>query len=81
MGVRAEIIALLLRLQADLGIAYVFISHDMRLVRGFADRVLVMRGGRMVEEGRVADVLEHPRDPYTAALIAASPDLDEALSF
>jgi peptide/nickel transport system ATP-binding protein len=73
MGVRAEIIALLLRLQAELGIAYIFISHDMRLVRGFADRVLVMRNGRPVEEGTAADVLERPRDPYTAALLNASP--------
>ncbi|WP_404709963.1 dipeptide ABC transporter ATP-binding protein [Sphingomonas sp. MMS24-J13] len=74
MGVRAEIVALLLRLQADLGIAYLFISHDLRLVRGFADRVLVMRGGRVVEEGAAGDVLERPRDPYTAALVAATPD-------
>lgn len=72
LGVRAEIVALLLRLQAELGLAYLFISHDLRLVRGFADRVLVMRDGRMVEEGSAAEVLERPRDPYTAALVAAS---------
>ena len=75
MGLRAEIVALLLRLQAELGIAYLFISHDIRLVRGFADRVLVLRGGWAVEEGTAADVLERPRDAYTAALVAAVPQL------
>jgi peptide/nickel transport system ATP-binding protein len=75
MGLRAEILALLLRLQTELGLAYFFISHDIRMVHGFADRVLVMRAGRVVEEGPVADVLERPRDPYTQALVAAAPAL------
>jgi peptide/nickel transport system ATP-binding protein len=72
MGVRAEIIALLLALQAELGLAYLFISHDLRLVRSFADRVLVMQRGRVVEEGATADVLDRPAEDYTAALVAAS---------
>jgi peptide/nickel transport system ATP-binding protein len=74
MGIRADIVALLLKLQAELGLAYLFISHDLPLVRGFADRVLVMRGGRVIEEGPVAEVLDRPRDAYTAALVAATPD-------
>jgi peptide/nickel transport system ATP-binding protein len=76
MGIRAGIVELLLTLQAETGVAYLFISHDMRLVRGFADRVLVLRRGFAVEEGPVADVLDRPRDPYTQALVAASPGLD-----
>jgi peptide/nickel transport system ATP-binding protein len=76
LGLRAGIIELLLKLQAETGVAYLFISHDMRLVRGFADRVLVLRRGFAVEDGAAADVLDRPRDPYTAALVAASPELD-----
>jgi peptide/nickel transport system ATP-binding protein len=60
LAVRAEIVALLLRLQAELGIAYIFISHDMRLVRGFADRVLVMGDGRVVEEGPAEELILNP---------------------
>ncbi len=74
MTLRAEIVALLVRLQAELGLAFLFISHDLRLVRGFADRVLVLRRGRVIEHGPAEQVLTRPRDPYTAALIAASPD-------
>jgi peptide/nickel transport system ATP-binding protein len=74
-ALQAEIVDLLLGLQRDLGVAYLFISHDMRRVRGFADRVLVLAQGRVVEEGAVTQVLDQPRSAYTAALVAAAPDL------
>lgn len=67
---RAEIVALLLRLQQDFGLAYLFIAHDMNLVRQMADRVLVLRDGVIVEQGSVADALDRPRDPYVAGLVA-----------
>jgi peptide/nickel transport system ATP-binding protein len=72
---RAEMVALLRRLQGELGVAYLFVSHDLALVRGFAHHVMVLRDGRVVEEGVTRAVLDDPRDPYTAALIAASPAL------
>src|SRR5690606_27743954 len=62
----------LLRAIADRGTAMLFISHDFSAVRRIADRVLVMRAGRIVEQGPVDDVLHNPADPYTAELIAAT---------
>src|SRR5262249_7418574 len=66
-----------LRLLADLrrrlGMAYLFVSHDLHLVRLLADRVLVMYLGRLVETGPVAEIFSRPRHPYTRALLSASP--------
>jgi peptide/nickel transport system ATP-binding protein len=72
---RADMVGLLRRLQHEFGLAYLFVSHDLALVRGLAHRVLVLRDGVAVEQGPVDQVLDAPRDPYTAALIAASPAL------
>jgi len=69
-ALREEVIALLLRLQADLRLTYLFIAHDMDLVRRMADRVLVLREGRAVACGRVAEVFDGPADPYLAAMLA-----------
>ncbi|GAA1122627.1 ABC transporter ATP-binding protein [Microbacterium natoriense] len=69
--VQARILALLREI-ADAGTAVLFISHDFAAVRRLADRVLVMRGGIVVEEGNTADVLENPRHDYTRELIAAT---------
>ena len=68
---RADMVALLARLQAERGLAYLFISHDLPLGRAFADSVVVLRKGRVVEQGPVA-LLDDPRDPYTRALVAAT---------
>ncbi len=69
--VQARVLGLL-RSIADAGTAVVFISHDFAAVRRVADRVLVMRSGRVVEEGTVAEVLDSPQNPYTRELIAAT---------
>lgn len=69
--VQARVLSLLRRI-ADAGTAVVFISHDFAAVRRVADRVLVMRSGRSIESGAVADVLDAPREPYTRELIAAT---------
>jgi peptide/nickel transport system ATP-binding protein len=73
--VQAQIIDLVERLQADHGTGVIWITHDLGVVAGIADRVLVMYGGRCVEDGTVDDVLEHPAHPYTRGLLGSLPDL------
>jgi ABC-type glutathione transport system ATPase component len=73
LSVQAQIINLLLELRRDLGLAYLFIGHDLAVVRHLADRVLVLRQGRVVEQGSAAQVCEQPADPYTKALMEAAP--------
>ena len=70
---RGDVMALLGRLQVDHGLAYVFVAHDLGLVRRFAHRVAVMYLGRIVESGPADEVFASPQHPYTAALIAAAP--------
>ena len=71
-SVQAQIVDLLRGLQARHGLAYLFISHDLLVVRALAHRVMVLRAGRVVEEGDAAAVFAAPRDPYTVALMAAA---------
>ncbi len=71
--VQAQILALLADLKGRLGMAMLFITHDLGIVRKIADRVCVMTAGRIVEEGSVAAVFENPRHAYTRALLAAAP--------
>jgi oligopeptide/dipeptide ABC transporter ATP-binding protein len=71
--VQAQVLALLKRLQADAGMAMVFITHDLGVVAETADRVVVMYAGRKVEEAAVDDLFEAPLHPYTAGLIGATP--------
>ncbi len=73
---QAQVTALLSELQAELGLALVFVAHDLAVVRQVSDRVAVMRGGRIVEQGSVDEVYGSPRDPYTRRLLAAVPALD-----
>ncbi|MEU1100112.1 ABC transporter ATP-binding protein [Streptomyces tibetensis] len=73
---QAHVVDLLGELQRELGLALVFVAHDLAVVRQVSDRVAVMRRGRVVEEGPVGEVYESPRDPYTRQLLAAVPALD-----
>ena len=77
--VQAQIIDLVEKLQADRGTGVIWITHDLGVVAGIADRVLVMYGGRCVEDGTVDDVLEHPAHPYTRGLLGSLPDLAQPL--
>ena len=72
MSVQAQIVDLLRDLQARRGLAYLFISHDLRVVRALSDQVLVMRQGEVVETGQAEDIFERPQHPYTQALMAAA---------
>ncbi len=76
--VQAQILKLLKQLQARLGMAMLFITHDLGIVRKIADRVCVMKEGRIVEHGEVARVFQAPAHPYTRALLAAEPKPDPA---
>ena len=71
-GSQTHVLDLLIRLQAESALGYLFISHDLSVVRELADRVTVLRQGRVVEEGPTADVWNGPRHPYTRALLAAT---------
>jgi peptide/nickel transport system ATP-binding protein/oligopeptide transport system ATP-binding protein len=73
VSVRGQIIRLLKRLQQEHDLAYLFISHDLGVVRQMSDRVLVMYLGGIVEQGSTDDVFEHPVHPYTKALLSAAP--------
>ncbi|MFJ9704148.1 dipeptide ABC transporter ATP-binding protein [Streptomyces sp. NPDC101234] len=73
---QAQVVALLGELQRELGLALVFVAHDLAVVRQVSDRVAVMRRGRIVETGPADEVYDNPRDPYTRQLLAAVPALD-----
>jgi microcin C transport system ATP-binding protein len=72
MSVQAQIVDLLRRLQQDHQLGYLFISHDLKVVKALAHRVVVLRQGHVVEQGPAAEVLAHPRADYTRALMAAA---------
>jgi peptide/nickel transport system ATP-binding protein len=77
-SVEAQVLNLLRALKRQLNLTYVFISHDLNVVRYLSDRVLVMYLGRVVELGPVDDVFERPLHPYTSALLASRPSMDPA---
>lgn len=76
VSVQAQVIALLDKLRKEMGIAFIFIAHDLPVVRDFADHVMVMQKGEVVELGTVREIFETPKQAYTQALLAAGLDPD-----
>jgi oligopeptide transport system ATP-binding protein len=76
--IQAQILELIQRLQHELGTAVIIITHDLGVVAGMADRVIVMYAGRVVEEGPTDEIFARPRMPYTIGLLRSIPRLDEA---
>jgi len=76
VSIQAQVIALLDKLKRELGIAFIFIAHDLPVVRDFADHVMVMEKGRVVEIGTVRAIFDDPQQPYTRRLLAAGLDPD-----
>ena len=74
--VQAQIVELLLQLQERHGLAYLFISHDLKVVRALASELIVMKEGLVVEQGPAQEVFAAPQEPYTRALIAAAFDIE-----
>ena len=73
VSVRTQILELLAELRDELGLAYLFVAHDIGVIRHVSDRIAVMHGGRIVEQGSAEQVCERPGDPYTRSLLAAVP--------
>jgi microcin C transport system ATP-binding protein len=76
MSVQAQIVELLRGLQQKHNLAYIFISHDLRVVRAMSHQVMVMRAGKVVESGDAAAIFDHPKEDYTKALIAAALNIE-----
>ncbi|NNC39088.1 MAG: ABC transporter ATP-binding protein [Acidimicrobiia bacterium] len=77
VSVQAQILNLLHELQQELGLTYLFITHDLSIVRHMADRIVVMYLGKVAEAAPTNELFERPNHPYTAALLAASPDVSD----
>ena len=79
VSIRAQILDLFADLNGKLGVAYLFITHDLTVARAITDEVMVMHDGQIVESGKTGDVLDHPQSEAAKALVAAAPDLERAL--
>ena len=78
VSIQAQVLDLLTDLQDELGVSYLFISHDLGVIHHMSDRILVMKEGRVVESGDADEVFERPQDPYTRRLLTALPRLAQA---
>ncbi len=76
VSVQAQVVDLLRELQARKGLSFLFISHDLKVVRALANEIVVMRAGKVVERGSADEVFRRPREAYTKALLAAAFDLE-----
>jgi peptide/nickel transport system ATP-binding protein len=77
VSVQAQILNLLSEVRRELGVSYLFITHDLAVVRQVAERVYVLREGEVVEQGTTGDVLDHPQHWYTRKLVDSIPSSDE----
>lgn len=80
VSIRAQILDLFAELNSKLGVAYLFITHDLTVARAITDEVMVMHEGRIVERGKTGEVLDHPQSEAAQALVAAAPDLHRAIA-
>ena len=80
VSIRAQILDLFADLNQKLGVAYIFITHDLTVARAITDDVMVMHEGRIVERGRTGEILDHPQSDAAKALVAAAPDLHRAIA-
>ncbi|MCG2973859.1 ABC transporter ATP-binding protein, partial [Escherichia coli] len=77
VSVQAQVLNLMRKLQDELGLTYLFISHDMSVVRHMSDRIAVMYLGRIVEEGDTEELFANPRHPYTRLLLQTIPNVQQ----
>ena len=80
VSIQAQIIKLLKDLRNQFSLSYIFIAHDLPVVRELADRVIVMKSGKILEEGNVDDVFNNPINSYTMDLLRSSPSIEKLLS-
>ncbi|RWO59050.1 dipeptide ABC transporter ATP-binding protein [Mesorhizobium sp.] len=80
VSIRAQILDLFAELNQKLGVAYLFITHDLTVARAITDQVMIMHAGKIVERGRTSEVLDHPQSEAAKALVAAAPDLHRAIA-
>ncbi len=80
VSIRAQVLDLFADLNQRLGVAYLFITHDLTVARAITDEVMVMHDGRMVEEGRTGEILDNPKSDAAKALVDAAPDLHRAIA-
>ena len=79
VSIRAQILDLLVELSESFGLSYLFISHDLSLVKSITSRVLVMRSGEIVEAGNTKEIFNSPTHQYTKNLLESSPNLENAI--
>jgi len=80
VSIQAQIIKLLSNLRDKFSLSYIFIAHDLPVVRDLADRVIVMKSGKIVEEGIIEDIFDNPQNPYTQDLLKASPSVNKLIN-